>query len=157
MVLQERAWLLSTSWALLPETAHAPEAVVPLFRSAWARVPGPPPCCFLPRLVSRSEAAWGRDGDRQVVGWSQAGKLPPRAHLPGLGSAVFRRDENRPRQPQCYRSSGSPLTSRSEGVLASRDLAAVCKVHLWKQEACYSSNVCTIEGWSRAQTSLKRL
>lgn len=85
----------------LPEPAHAPEAVVPLFRSAWARVPEPTSCCFLPRLVSRSEAAagpaaWGRDGDRQVVGWSQAGKRPSGAHLPGLGSAVLRRDENRP-------------------------------------------------------------
>lgn len=135
----------------VPEPAHAPEAVVPLFRSAWARVPELRSCCFLPRLVSRSEAAagpaaWGRDGDRQVVGWSQAGKLPSGAHLPGLGSAVLRRDENRPGSRGVTGSSSSPLTSCCEGVLASRDLAAVCKVHLLRQEAVTVQMIAPLKG-----------
>lgn len=64
--------------SLLPEPAHAPEAVV---EPAWVRVGERTPCCFPPSLVSRSEAAaepaaWGRGGDPQVPRWTPAGGGP---------------------------------------------------------------------------------
>lgn len=67
--------------SLLPEPApYAPEAVVELFRRVCVRVGVRTPCCFLPSLVSRCQAAgsaaWGRGGDSQVPGWSPVGGGP---------------------------------------------------------------------------------